>query len=64
MAQKGLVVSFSILPPGEPGISVRSSYDPDLPDGLLAYEVGKAVTKALKKLKKQKPQTQHEGPAA
>ena len=64
MAQKGLVVAFSILPPGEPGISVRSSYDPDLPDGLLGYEVAESVKKAIRKLRKKNAPKPHDGPSA
>ena len=64
MAQKGLVVQISILPPGEPGIGFRTSYDPDLPDGLLAYEIQQAITKALRKRKKKKTVSPHEGPPA
>lgn len=54
MAQKALTVVFAILPPDTAGVSVRMAYDPDIPPQLLSYEVGQAVAKVVKKLKKPK----------
>jgi hypothetical protein len=56
-----LIVQIGIFPPGEPGISIRASYDPDLPPQLLGYEIGLRVHKAMKRPAKRKPK---EAPAA
>jgi len=55
MAQRSLIVQIGIFPPGEPGISIRASYDPDLPPQLLGYEIGLRVHKAMKRPVKRKP---------
>ena len=50
MAQKGIQVVIAILPPDKPGTSIRMVYDPDIAPGLLAFELGQAIGKAVKKI--------------
>lgn len=64
MAQRGIQILIAVIPPDAPGTSLRSVYDPDIPPQLLSYEVGQAVAKIVKKMKKPARAPKVEAPPA
>ncbi len=60
MSEKGISVVVGVVPPDKPGFTLRLVYDPDITPGLLAYEVGGAIQKAIKRLGKPKPEPKAE----